>query len=85
MSRRLIHTETRPFSPVVVKVYKSRAWNEYQVEVYLGGTLQPGSTYYTDDRDEAVNSARVMYAATVAAVEAQRHAVTKFIKGKKAA
>lgn len=85
MSRRLIHTETRPFSPVVVKVYKSAQWGEYQVEVYLDRTLQPGSTYYTDDRDDAIGSARVMYAATVAAVEAQRHAVTQFINGKKVA
>lgn len=41
-----------------VKVYYDRDWEQYEVRFYVDGVWLDGSTYYTDDKVDAINTAR---------------------------
>lgn len=44
----------------IVKVQWVDDWEEYQVEIWIGGKLQSGATYHTDDFVDAILTAEEM-------------------------
>lgn len=64
MSRRVIHTE-REGERVAVRVVRDAEWNEYRAELWIDGAAVPDATYHTDDRRDAIATARVMAAEAV--------------------
>ena len=55
---RLIHTETK--GSITVKVYYCNEWQEYQNKVYINGEYKPEQTSYTDDKQDAIDTAKLI-------------------------
>lgn len=53
---RLIDTQTGPNA--VVKTYYNPEWDEYQSKVFINGVHDPEADNFTDDRDDAIATAR---------------------------
>ena len=58
MTKRLIQTITHGTREV--KVYWCSEWQEYQCRLYQEGELDQPATYFTEDLDDAVGSAKYM-------------------------
>ncbi|WP_338807255.1 hypothetical protein V8U11_11045 [Pseudomonas chlororaphis] len=56
---KLIHAEDNGKGKVC-KVYRDSEWGEYQVRLYIQGSLLKEANYHTDDKDDACNTARSM-------------------------
>lgn len=60
MARKLItsvHDRNR-----TVKVYYDSNYDEYVARLYMDGALYAPADYFTDDRDDAIETARLMAA-----------------------
>lgn len=44
-----------------IKVMGKNSYGEFEVRVYKNGKLLPDLTYYTDNKDDALNTAAYMY------------------------
>lgn len=60
MSRKLIHTESTDDQRVTVKVYKDSGTQEYIARVFARGECLRDADYYTDNKDDAIGTARDM-------------------------
>lgn len=58
MAKRLIQ-ETN-LNGVKVRVMKDSEWNEYVVTVSIGGVKQDDSSYHTDDKQDAIDTASLI-------------------------
>lgn len=63
MARKLIETIKNETLGNVAKVYRDAEWNEYVVVFCALGVKQEGADYHTDDKEDAINTARVFVAA----------------------
>jgi hypothetical protein len=43
---------------VVCKVFKDSEWEEYRARFYRGGQLVEAEDYHTDDKEDAIGTAR---------------------------
>lgn len=46
---------------VTVKIYRDAEYNEFNVKLYLLGNFMEDSTYFTDDKTDAVGTANDMF------------------------
>lgn len=64
MALRLIDTITSDLRPtgqlLVGKVYRDAEWNEYRVKFYADGHYNPRADYHTDDKKDAIDTAKLM-------------------------
>lgn len=58
MSLKRIHVETN--GDRTVKVYRDSEWNEYRARLYESGKLYAPADYHTDDRTDAIETAKKM-------------------------
>ena len=52
-------------SAVEVAIYYVAEYEEYSVQVAIGGKVNPDATYYTNDRTDAMRTAKAMFRACV--------------------
>jgi len=45
---------------IKVQIYYSHQWNEYTVKLYIKGVYQTHSDYFTDDKQDAYDTAQHM-------------------------
>ena len=57
---RLITTIQNPATEQVAKVYRDTDWNEYRVKFFECGIHQVESDYHTDDKDDALDTAKLI-------------------------
>lgn len=43
---------------IKVRIVKDTEWNEFQVMLSIGGVKQDDSTYHTDDKQDAIDTAQ---------------------------
>lgn len=55
---RLVHKET--FKNSEAKVYWDSSLSEYTVKFYVGGSYRKNSDYFTDDKQDAMGTAKQM-------------------------
>lgn len=55
---RLIDTIRNNRTNQAAKVYRDSEWNEYRVRFYQDGHVQPAQDYHTDDKQDALDTAR---------------------------
>ncbi len=58
MTKKLIQTTTN--GDRIVKVYYDSDWNEYQCRLYLAGKFYGPATYFTNDKEDAIDSSWLM-------------------------
>ena len=56
-STRLIQVTRSECGRVVARVNYSSTWNEYSVDIYADREPVPEATYFTDDKQDAINTA----------------------------
>jgi hypothetical protein len=59
---RLISTIHKASEALTVKTYKDTNWNEYRVKTYIEGQHQIDADYHTDDKEDALDTARAIVA-----------------------
>lgn len=47
------------FGNRTAKVYRDSEWQEYRVKFYVAGTHMDAADYHTDDREDAMDTAKV--------------------------
>lgn len=67
---RLINTIHKASEALTVKTYKDTNWNEYRVKTYIEGQHQIDADYHTDDKEDALDTARAIVARYTAAATA---------------
>lgn len=55
---RLINTIHKAAAEATAKVYHDTEWSEYRVKFYLNGIWQVNADYHTEDRQDALDTAR---------------------------
>ena len=60
MGLRLIRTETNGTSTVKTKVYRDSECDEYRVKLFIAGVHRTRADYHTDDKGDALATAKVM-------------------------
>lgn len=63
MARKLIETIKNETLGNIAKVYRDTEWNEYVVVFCVLGVKQACADYHTDDKEDALNTARVFVTA----------------------
>lgn len=48
------------FGARTAKVYRDSNWNEYRVRLYARGRLDEATDYFTDDKQDAIDTAAAM-------------------------
>lgn len=48
------------FGARTAKVYRDSNWNEYRVRLYARGRLDEAADYFTDDKQDAIDTAAAM-------------------------
>ena len=63
MSLRKIQTFEKTVNDVAHKVviYRDLEWDEFQCRLYEDGKLLDGATYFTNDKADAIGTARAMF------------------------
>jgi hypothetical protein len=51
---------TMKLNDLSVKVYRDTEWDEYSVRVFKNGVEQVMASYHTDDKQDAIDTARAM-------------------------
>ena len=60
MALRKIETRTNPANQVKTEVFFNPEFSEYLVKVYRQGNYQSGADYFTDDRQDARDTAQAI-------------------------
>jgi hypothetical protein len=64
---RLINTIHKASEELTVKTYRDTDWSEYRVKTYIQGQHQQDADYHTDDKQDALDTARAIVARYTAA------------------
>jgi hypothetical protein len=64
---RLISTIHKASEELIVKTYRDTDWNEYRVKTYIEGQHQIDADYHTEDKQDALDTARAIVARYTAA------------------
>jgi hypothetical protein len=64
---RLISTIHKAAEALTVKTYRDTEWNEYRVKTYIEGQHQIDADYHTEDKQDALDTARAIVARYTAA------------------
>ena len=60
MARRRVYLEVITQNQTKVKVFWDSEWQEYIVRTYIEAVLVPDYDYFTEDRDDAIDTAKVI-------------------------
>lgn len=55
---RLINTIHKASEELTVKTYRDTEWGEYRVKMYVKGQHLQDADYHTDDKEDALDTAR---------------------------
>lgn len=60
MTLRLLEDATFNGSTGMTKIFWDTEWEEYRVKLWAGGKRKPLADYHTDDRQDAIDTAKLM-------------------------